>query len=705
LTEGSDRLQNALSSSKPTKPEDIPPKAEERLIPLDAALLQPTFYGTGPWFEPAAPENPLRRPPTILTLDEAVAEPAFVPIDTYLFKGKNFDDVLALRDPNKGNPNNAGGRKNPYASRYQGAGGALPTSSSFTGAGRAALQRTSAQFSNSNMAMAAMGIQGFDDKPDYKTAWVPFGNSGSELLARQLRPARMVIIAGSFPYKKQLLEFQNKLHLKTVQEVFDDTVEMVNKETDKKEKMDAFRFLGVQVERREVDVSGNPVAGEAGKWVSLPLAESYKIWLLNSGPPPESDDPKYDPVKCPGLRMPRLREFHAERSQDQMSMGGRPGMPGMPAPPPGASAPGREMPREEAPKAGESKYPDVAGKLKFIQDTLAKLEGQNVSKLATLPRTRAYDSFSPFDADTFSPATTDASANKPKKSDKAKKGEKDEEEDVIPEHVLVRLVDVNVEAGKSYRYRFKVRMTNPNYGKEDVASAAYKKDEFLESREWELPQTVTMPPETVYYAVDEKKISPEEKYTAKDKDNPLYDMWSTRNDPPSRDHYVVFQLHRWLEKTSIGGAESFIGDWAIADRVFVARGEFVGRTVKVDLPVWKFAQDSYVLPAEDQKRKRGGRVRSGVEVSFGQSNAENETILLDFEGGTVREGKQLSDNSSVEVLMLSPDGKLLARNSDKDAHDKERKDRRAKAQKHIKEIREGKAGGAAMPAGGGLDTK
>src|SRR6516165_5803380 len=44
LTEGSDRLQTALNTSKPSKPEDIPPKTEDRLIPLDAALLQPDFY-------------------------------------------------------------------------------------------------------------------------------------------------------------------------------------------------------------------------------------------------------------------------------------------------------------------------------------------------------------------------------------------------------------------------------------------------------------------------------------------------------------------------------------------------------------------------------------------------------------------------------------------------------------------------------------
>jgi hypothetical protein len=401
--------------------------------------------------------------------------------------------------------------------------------------------------------------------------------------------------------------------------------------------------------------------------------------------------------------MPRLREFHAERSQNQMSMMGGPGMPA----PPGASPPGREMPREETPKSEESKYPDVAGKLKSIQETLAKLEGQNLRKIATPPRSRAYDSFNPYDADTFAPATDKPADQSTRKSDKKKKGDKDEEDDVIPEYVLVRLVDINVEPGKSYRYRLKVRMTNPNYGRDDVASAAYKKDEFLESREWELDQTVTMPPETVYYAIDEKKISPEEKQKHKsDKNSPLYDMWNAQE--PPRDHYAVFQLHRWLEKTSVGGAESFIGDWAIADRVFVARGEFVGRTVKVDLPVWKFAQDSYVLPAEDQSQKgrRKGRVRSGVEVNFGQGNAESETILLDFEGGNVsiREPR-LSDTSAIEVLMLSPDGKLLARNSDKDAKDKERKDRRAKAQKRIQEIRAGKAGGAGLPAGGGLDTK
>ena len=62
--------------------------------------------------------------------------------------------------------------------------------------------------------------------------------------------------------------------------------------------------------------------------------------------------------------------------------------------------------------------------------------------------------------------------------------------DVSPlEHCLVRFVDVSLEAGKIYKYRFKVRMMNPNYSpnpkerKDTYPQYAEKK--VLTSEEWQ----------------------------------------------------------------------------------------------------------------------------------------------------------------------------------------------------------------------------
>src|SRR5262249_51489429 len=148
----------------------------------------------------------------------------------------------------------------------------------------------------------------------------------------------------------------------------------------------------------------------------------------------------------------------------------------------------------------------------------------------------------------------------------------------------------------------------------DVASAAYKTNKELESREWfELKDTVRVPPETIYYVVDEKQLNKAEKPSQQ---SPQANMWKDNKELDR--NYVCFQLHRWLESTPIGSTPTPIGDWAIADRVFVARGEAIGRTVKVDLPVWKFARDAYILPAEDQTKRDILKRRTGVNVNFGQ---------------------------------------------------------------------------------------
>ncbi|HEY7423592.1 MAG TPA: hypothetical protein VH682_05050 [Gemmataceae bacterium] len=685
LVDGSKSLDSALRTRELPE-QERPPKPEDRLITLDTNALRPLFYGTAAWFEPAAPENPARRPPAILALAEATAAFAYVPIDTYIFD-RNFNKIMVLKDPEKrDNAGNAqGGKGNALSNRYKAAAGNSPAmtgkgANRFGGAALTGLQ----------------GLQAADDKREYDAKFTNLESlTGSEHLARQLQPAHLVLIEGSFPYKEQLDEFRRKLHLDTIQDVLS---ELVDEDKDKKEKLYAFRFLGVDVERREVDASDKPV----GNWTKLKLADQYKIWLMYSGLPFEPDNPKYDVVKpLDGLAMPLLREFHEEGPENQMGMMGpgmrRQGAPGFP----GAAPPRAGSRAEEPRKTADSKYPDLASKLQSIQDTVAKLDGEDASKIVTQSNSKfhAHENFNPFSANA-SAFEADNAANLGVAGAAGKKGELNVTGEIIPDYCLVRLVDIeDVKPGKSYRYRIKVRMANPNYNRDDVASAAYKTDKELESREWfELKDTVHIPLETIYYAVDEKQVNKEKP----PKGSLLYDMWDPLREPKPSERYACFQLHRWLESTLIGGTPTPIGDWAIADRVFVARGEAIGRTVKVDLPVWKYTRDAFILPAENQTKKDIIRGRTGVLVNFGQDNPENETLLLDFEGGKVREGK-LDDTCAVEVLMLSPDGKLLARNSVTDGNNRERTERREKVQKHIKDVREGKSGGAGSAGGGGLD--
>jgi hypothetical protein len=257
----------------------------------------------------------------------------------------------------------------------------------------------------------------------------------------------------------------------------------------------------------------------------------------------------------------------------------------------------------------------------------------------------------------------------------------------------MRLVDVNIEPNKNYRYRIRVRMANPNYNRSEVASAEYKIAKELKSDWYELPNTVRVDPEIYYYVVDQPKIS------AKSEKPPLnsarYRMWDSRN---ALTDQVAFQFIRWVESTPLDPRDNEtvpVGDWAVADRVFVARGEFIGRKVKIDIPVWQYSKNAFVLPTGEKnvKEKNRGLIPTGIDVDFGQDNPDNETVLVDFEGGRSYHptNKNLADASRTEVLMLSPDGKLLARNSAKDTDDEYRKARRKEVIDRVENIRTGQS--------------
>jgi hypothetical protein len=269
------------------------------------------------------------------------------------------------------------------------------------------------------------------------------------------------------------------------------------------------------------------------------------------------------------------------------------------------------------------------------------------------------------------------------------------EQSYVPDYVMARVVDVHIEPGKHYKYRLKVRMANPNYQRMDVASPEYKEKETLDSTDWyEVPQIVSVPQELYYYAVDEAQNMSRRELNALPQESAQAKL--LRQNRPSADQ-VVLQFHRWVETTQQSKKDTEqipVGEWAVADRVLVSRGEYIGRKVTIDLPIWKYTQNTYILPADNPKlNRKAGKPNTGIEVDFGQDPAENNMILVDFEGGrgVSAPGSKTTDDCAVEVLMLSPDGKLHARNSAKDIADTNRTERREAVLKRIQDVREGKA--------------
>src|SRR5262249_6235302 len=109
-------------------------------------------------------------------------------------------------------------------------------------------------------------------------------------LAEKILPMRMAIVAGSFPYREQVREFQNKLRVKTPAELYADERSMP-------------QFLGFKVERMTV---GQPGA----KWEPVNVDRDFED-LVNfyTGMRFEPDDPGLKTLMVDGLVMARPQLF------------------------------------------------------------------------------------------------------------------------------------------------------------------------------------------------------------------------------------------------------------------------------------------------------------------------------------------------------------------------------------------------------------
>ena len=229
---------------------------------------------------------------------------------------------------------------------------------------------------------------------------------------------------------------------------------------------------------------------------------------------------------------------------------------------------------------------------------------------------------------------------------------------LIPEHCLIRFLDVTVEPGFVYEYQVSVRMANPNYEKFDlVAFPAMAQVKELESPPVKVGNPVYVPDDLYYYASDT--------------DAPKADKDETR-----------FQVHRWLDIARLNPNEvnsnSRFGEWAIAETK-VHRGEYIGKTEDVEIPMWATTLESYFLPINParlaEKRPPRTPAPKGIPVDL-----NTRAVLVDFEGGKgqykVGNLKTINEvDENVAMLVLTAEGKLEVRNSKADLANEERKNR------------------------------
>lgn len=490
--------------------------------------------------------------------------------------------------------------------------------------------------------------------------------------AEDIMPLRMAIVVGSFPWKDQLEEYRKALH-------YDSVPELLNS-------ADAPQFAGFAIERAEVR------PGEAElhfQEVDLQKTFVVPVALALADPRWEEEDPELQPLIAPNLVMKRPASFRKEQ------------------------------------------YPKVETSLKHIEEALTQLKKAaqgTVPKFVNRFKKGQVDIFGGEDPGAAGgnpggegipgggpgtgkmqpgggPGSGRAGGGGPALEGPAGAGGSSFAADApIPDYILLRFLDVTIVPGKAYKYRFRVKVANPNFGQKNVVWPSLAKQKELQSDWAVVPDVVKVPPELYYYAVDMKAL-------AKTKEEQK-EFWNAAN--PSTNQ-VVTQIHRWLEAYVPDNKRLSwyytVGDWVIAERAMLTRGEYLGVTVLVEVPIWNIVDDRFALVPSSNRRSKKVPVFFGA----GQENDSRESILVDFTGGTGLnynryEGmdedkgqpryKLVRDSAPVEMLLMTPDGNVTVRNAEADADDEARKERFDAWKAHLDEIKSGNQQPAKSGKGG-----
>jgi hypothetical protein len=494
-------------------------------------------------------------------------------------------------------------------------------------------------------------------------------------LLHTVRPVRMAEIVASFPYKDEVKEFSKKLKISPRQVLEEESLEEVDitpaeeAAAPQQQRLEAFRFLGVVVERRQVDRQGKVLFPDAGTykdgsgWEELDASAEYKPLLVLSNLQIQEDDPKLDDVIVDGLVMPRL---YSARGADQ--------------------------------------YPKIEEDLKTIDATLKQLEKDK--KEGTFVATQATNfnaaPFDPFKRQIgnrqntgMGPTATPPPKRQPVIPGGPNRGGRQlgglergagaaQDKLILPDHCLIRVLDVTVKPGESYQYRLRVRMANPNFGRADVVHPQEAEASKPENKElkpnpdkmWlQIPGIVTVPTDLHYYAVDQKAIEKDYKGAYKDA-------------TVGRDQ-TVLQIQKYLDNIApVPNKNVPVGEWSVAERVVVTRGEIIDRSLRVDVPLLVEEEEKWKLASTPGDKGR----ESGISVSFDGVKGR-PALLVDFDRGKKTykragaDSGEVRDDPAEEVLILAPDGKLLAHYAGVDSADKDRQDLLKTWRERIEQVR------------------
>lgn len=288
------------------------------------------------------------------------------------------------------------------------------------------------------------------------------------------------------------------------------------------------------------------------------------------------------------------------------------------------------------------------------------------------------------------------------------------------DNFLLRFVDCDVMPGRTYEYRIRLRMFNPNFGQDKlVAVPEYAKENYkILYSKWTQTTKISVPPESFLYADDVKAYRdhindtyPTEGKEATAETRALYKLLQVK------ENQAVVQVATWMEQVRAGdaGKREPVGAWVVAEMP-VGRGEFVGRKQYIKLPLWSSESQQYILREVTDKVVKGKFQPKGWLVDF-----STPSVLVDFEGGRVKtkvnirfdtdgnvssSTRNIEEDAATELLIVGQDGKLVVRSSTIDDADPTRRGITTEWNRWVKEVESRKAaGGTGMGEPNPFDPK
>jgi len=483
---------------------------------------------------------------------------------------------------------------------------------------------------------------------------------------KYLEPKRMVIVTAAFPYQEQLKLFAEALQFNKIEDLL------------KNKDRDVPHFLGLNIWRSEVV----PGAKEDQNLVQLymynpekqqtvvhpPLDLFLRRMVIDSNNPAQlagslgpnmvtplpflasvtPDGAAYPKLKLTGFEQPEGTEDDAKPRATKSDTGSA-RMPAQPA------AGNKGMPGDKG--DGSPKPAPIFWSKLGDKELVERLKGN-------------YNVFNPLGR----PEGKEGKDNNAKKNDKDGPAVQlglavDDKAAELPK-LLVRFIDIDLEMGKTYRYWIQVRMANPNFGNhKEVAAQQLADTAELDSATAVPTPPVTLPGEIHYYAYDQLQSGVPLKSTKAPGGAEMVRHASDVSAP--------VQIHRWVNRftdPTAGGATHVIGDWVVAERLLVKRGDPLGRDLLVEVPEWDERHGKFRLGASAAAAKN--KPAPYIPVNF-MVEDQPAPLLVDFQGGNhdkyhpqkTTSSLGMKDNAAVELLILDENGKLILRNSHDDAAD------------------------------------